>query len=202
MVTVVQSIYGGYDDRTDWLIQTTRHEHIHVNEPRPHLHPRMAAKVAKCQPWRYADDTVYIWVDGSIVPTDNLFLEHLLDVSRGPLSQYRHPHRDCIETEARVSAGMPKYQGQPVIRQAASYMQAGHPKRWGLWATGIIVYRPGRLYPLHELGAARLAEMSAWTVQDQISQPYLLHRFGLRPHTIPGDIFHMEHATIRAHNDA
>lgn len=196
MVTVLQSVYGGYDEWVPWAGQSVQFDRIGVMHSRPHLSDRMAAKVAKCQPWRYADDDIVIWVDGSIVPTTDRFVEHLVDSSSGPLSQYPHPHRDCIEAEAIVSAGMVKYQGQPVIEQAAAYMQAGHPKRWGLWATGIIVYR--RPF-LHTFGNAWLTEQCAWTVQDQISQPYLLRRYELRPTPILGDIFNMDHATIRPH---
>lgn len=200
MVTVIQSVYGDYDDMTEpWHPQTVSVRLLYADTPRPHLHPRMAAKVAKCIPWRYCDDNTIIWVDGSIVPTDEHFIEHLLDWSGGPISQYQHPHRDCIETEARVSAGMLKYEGQPVIEQAASYMQTGHPKHWGLWATGIIVYRPDIRTKF--FGTTWLAEQAAWTVQDQISQPFVLRQFDMRPTTIPGDIFAMKHATIRPHRD-
>lgn len=197
MVTVIQSVYGDYDRWEPWIPQTVDATGIRVQDARTHLHPRMAAKVAKCEPWRYTDDDLVIWVDGNIVPTTDRFLEHLIDSSTGPISQYRHPHRDCITDEAKVSAGMDKYRGQRVIEQAAHYMDRGHPAHWGLWATGIIVYR----YPFPTiLGAYWLAEQCAWTVQDQISQPYLLHMYGLMPTTIPGDIYRMEHADIRPHN--
>ena len=199
MVTVIQSVYGDYDEWEPWRWQTVQYERLRIEYPRTHLHPRMAAKVAKCEPWRYTDDGIVIWVDGSMVPTDSRFIEHLVDSSHGSLSQYLHPHRDCIETEARVSAGMPKYQGQRVIEQAAHYMRQGHPKRWGLWATGIIVYRPHAM--LRSFGQAWLAEQCAWTIQDQISQPFLLRQYGMEPSTLPGDIFAMEHATIRPHRD-
>lgn len=202
MVTVIQSVYGDYDDLGPWIDQTVQYERLLIADSRLHLGSRMAAKVAKCEPWRYTDDDVVIWVDGSIVPTDDRFMEHLVDSSSGPISQYAHPHRDCIETEAKASAGMPKYQGQRVIEQAAHYMSKGHPKHWGLWATGIIVYRPHVHYnDLYDFGAAWLAEQCAWTVQDQISQPYLFRFWSYQPHTIPGDIFTMEHATIRPHRD-
>ncbi len=197
MIAVVQSVYGGYDILDDWIPQSVPYRRVIVDTARPHLSPRMAAKVAKCEPWRYTNADVTVWVDGSIVPTDDRFVEHLVDNAVGPLSQYVHAHRDCIQDEARVSAGMLKYAGQPVIGQAAYYMQRGHPQHWGLWATGIIVYRPSVALSLFGLGW--LAEQAAWTVQDQISQPYLLHRLGMRPHTIPGDIFDMDHATIRPH---
>lgn len=197
MVTVIQSVYGGYDAWEPWIPQTVNATGIRVQDSRDHLHPRMAAKVAKCEPWRYTEDEVVIWVDGNIHPTTDRFIEHLVDSSHGSLSQYLHPHRDCIETEAKVSAGMVKYQGQRVIEQAAHYMTEGHPKRWGLWATGIIVYRPHAM--LRSFGQAWLAEQCAWTVQDQISQPFVLRQHGLEPCTLPGDIFAMEHATIRPH---
>lgn len=198
MVTVIQSVYGDYDRLVEWPKQSVPYTHLHVNPPRPHLADRMAAKVAKCQPWRYTDDDIVIWVDGSIVPTDDLFIDHLILNSEGPISQYAHPHRADIINEADASVGMVKYEGQRVREQAQSYVDRGMPRHWGLWATGIIVYRS----PVPAwFGYEWLTEQTVWTVQDQISEPFVLWRQGLRPWTIPGDIYHMDHATIRPHRN-
>ncbi len=101
MIAVVQSVYGGYDILDDWIPQSVPYRRVIVDTARPHLSPRMAAKVAKCEPWRYTNADVTVWVDGSIVPTDDRFVEHLVDNAVGPLSQYVHAHRDCIQDEAR-----------------------------------------------------------------------------------------------------
>jgi hypothetical protein len=38
-----------------------------------------------------------------------------------------------------------------------------------------------------------------WTYQDQLSEPFVAWQQGLRPHTIPGNLFHPPHFTLHAH---
>jgi hypothetical protein len=71
-----------------------------------------------------------------------------------------------------------------VLEQADAYSLAGHPERWGLWATGVIARR--HTDAVRELGVRWLHETERWSFQDQISQPYALRETGLRPQAFPG----------------
>jgi hypothetical protein len=55
------------------------------------------------------------------------------------------------------------------------------PEHFGLWATGCIA----RLHTdrMRQLGDAWLNEMHRWTIQDQVSLPYLFWRDGIAPGT-------------------
>lgn len=208
-VAVVTSVYGGYDtDLPDIANQDLPVHGVFVTdsttprpddaawtrvlEPRDHLHPRYAAKVAKCRPDLYVPDAdVIVWLDGACRLLRPDALTWVVDGTAGhPLSQFVHPDRQRISDEADASGWMLKYQGQPVHEQVAHYLK-DHRDDYGLWATGCIVYRP-LLFPvrvtLPVFGDAWLTEQARWTYQDQLSEPVVLADLGLRPHPIPGDL--------------
>lgn len=157
-----------------------------VYEPRPGVHPNRAAKHPKYEPWKYTDAPVSLWVDASFrVVSDRFAVEATAGLTEEePIAQFQHPWRDCLFAEAKESAGLAKYAGEPVLEQADAYSLAGHPEVWGLWATGVIARR--HTDAVRELGARWLAETYEWSFQDQISQPYALRETGLRPAAFPG----------------
>jgi hypothetical protein len=198
-VAVVTSIYGDYDDLKEQpLRQTVACEYVAVTdrpvdsetwhvvvEPRSHTHPRLAAKFAKCLPWRYTPDAdVTIWVDGSATIISREFVEMCCDSLGGAsLAQWEHPDRRCIYEEAEVSRVYGKYADQNVAGQAQHYRQKGHPAGWGLWATGCIVRR--RHTDHTTMGLSWLAEQLRWTYQDQLSEAPVLRAVELRPAPLP-----------------
>lgn len=187
MTTIVTASYGSYDDPKHHVAQTVDCEfltlHDSVAGPR---HPRTAAKEPKLRPWRYATAGPWIWLDGSFEIVSPSFVADILAVTEGhPISQWEHPQRDDIYDEALASQPMPKYRTQPIANQALHYARIGHPEHWGLWATGLIVYRERCDY----LADLWWAEMNAWGYQDQISQPVALRAAGMRPNPLPHSLY-------------
>jgi hypothetical protein len=154
-----------------------------VYEPRPGVHPNRAAKHPKYEPWEYTDAPVSLWVDASFRVVSNTFAAEAI-AHADPIAQFQHPWRDCLFAEARESAGLAKYAGEPSLEQAESYRQAGHPENWGLWATGAIAR--WHTEAVRKMGWLWLAETYRWSFQDQISQPFALRENGLRPTAFPG----------------
>lgn len=178
-----------------------------IIEPRPSVHPRLAAKVAKCLPWMYAHTDTVIWADAACRFTHENTVSWLLEASRDdPLTQFIHPWRSNIFDEAKASIGMPKYDNQPMDAQVQHYMRMGHPVDFGLWATGLIIYHIHDSWSeqegLHEVGSDWLAEQVRWSVQDQLSQPYVLHKHALRPAVLPGPLHGNGYVEWMAHRDA
>lgn len=201
-VAVVTSCYGGYDPivapveqdiKVEWLCVTDQTDvpapWQPVIEPRPHLHPRMAAKVARCRPDLYTDADYTIWLDTSgrlsqPSSAQRLVVEGLDDRD---LAQFVHPERSDILAEAEVSAGMKKYAGQPCVPQVNYYRSQGYPIGFGLWATGCIVRK--NTDTMRRFGDAWLVEMMRWTWQDQLSEPFVLWSQGLHPAPLPGNLW-------------
>ncbi|WP_319052689.1 glycosyltransferase domain-containing protein [Streptomyces europaeiscabiei] len=200
---IVTAIYDGYDELkptlpqkgvgVDWVLvtddealqdtSTVRGWRV-MYEPRPGVHPNRAAKHPKYEPWKYTDAAASLWVDASFRIVSPTMATEALTFAH-PIAQFQHPWRDCLYAEAKESAGLAKYQGEPVLEQAEAYRQAGHPEGWGLWATGFIARR--HTGGVRELGARWLAETYEWSFQDQISQPYALREARLRPAAFPGN---------------
>ncbi|WP_460071087.1 glycosyltransferase domain-containing protein [Streptomyces sp. YKOK-I1] len=204
-IALITAIYDGYDELKPLLPQTGVDVEwicVHdgpppdaeaargwtlVYEPRPGVHPNRAAKHPKYEPWKYTDAPVSLWVDASFrVVSDRFAVEATAGLTDGePIAQFQHPWRDCLFEEAKESAGLAKYRGEPVLEQAESYRQAGHPAAWGLWATGVIGRR--HTEAVRKMGWLWLAETYRWSFQDQISQPFALREKGLRPQAWPGN---------------
>lgn len=161
-----------------------------IHEPRPHLHPRMAAKYPKCFPWLYAPHAeVVIWADASVEFKPGCDLPGLVGLLGDPgrVAMWKHPWRDDVRDEADVSREMPKYTRQPVIAQVQHYVRCEMPPDYGLWATGFAVYTGQTWDNPVQLAVAYdwLAEQVRWTYQDQLSLPYVCWRNDVRPVDIP-----------------
>ena len=221
-VAVVTSIYGGYDQlaapppqdmEAEWICVTDRPDLDGqgawkiVCEPRAEaVHPRLAAKVAKCQPYLYTDADVVIWLDGACRLKETDSLRRLAIANPlAPISQFAHPDRDCIYDEGAFSALLPKYVQTPVPEQMASYRRAGHEAHWGLWATGVIVWNYAasdhHAEVLYGFGRSWLLEQLRWSIQDQVSEAPVLRRFGLRPALLPGNLWNNDILGWAAHRD-
>jgi hypothetical protein len=154
---------------------------VHV-EPVPG-DPRLAAKRPKMMPWLFTDCDAAVWVDASFEVVGRGFRGWVdTHLERNDFIAWQHPEgRRCITQEAEVCWFFRKYAGQPIREQVGAYLRDGFPRFWGLFAAGALgwVFSP----EAKGLGAAWLRECEAWSVQDQISLPYLLWsrnvRFGL-----------------------
>ncbi|HKU53035.1 MAG TPA: hypothetical protein VJQ25_11240 [Nitrospira sp.] len=229
MISVVTGIFGDYDNLKEQppqqgvdveFICVTDNPHLQstptwqvVLQPRSDLtHPRLAAKVPKTNPWAWTSggSERVVWMDGSFLLKDEGALARLIEACPFPevdgepdyeaVFQFIHPARDCIFTEADFSTSLPKYYTQPIQPQIHHYRKAGHPQRWGLWATGFIVYPEWG--PRREIiGQEWLAEQVRWTNQDQVSQAFVWNNNDDRPREIPGHLLVNDFATLHPHLD-
>lgn len=204
-IAIITAIYDHYDSLKPVLPQETGGDEVEwvcvtdyappqgapqgwriVHEPKPGVHPNLAAKTPKFFPWNYTDADMSVWIDASYRVTSPAFAQDMAAVVHSePLAQFLHPWRDCLYDEAEASAALPKYSGLMVRAQAQAYREAGHPEHWGLWATGVIAR--WHCQEVKNLGSLWMFENSLWTYQDQISQPHVLRLLDLRPETLPGD---------------
>ncbi len=198
---MLTAVYDRYDTLKELLPQTVDVEAICVTddlsltsstwtivyEPRIGVHPNRAAKAPKCCPWRYTDARTSIWIDASFLVISPTFVSDMGAID-APLAQFAHWDRSCLYDEAAFSAGIQKYGTEPLGQQVARYESWGHPRDWGLWATGLIAMR--HTTPVVRAGEAWLHEIDEFSFQDQVSQPAVLRREGLRPVNIPGTYAH------------
>lgn len=199
-VAVVTALYGQYDTLkpvlpqsrpfTEWVLVTDREPDPVaaegwrvVVEPRSGVSPRRAAKQPKLRPWEYTGASASIWLDASLRVTSPWFVAQALEHS-APLAQFPHPERDCLYAEADADRASGLDDPDALGYQAAAYRRAGHPRNWGLWASGVIVRQHTR--DVKRFCKAWSDSVEVWSHRDQVSEPYALRLAGLWPESLPG----------------
>jgi hypothetical protein len=195
--TIITAIYDNYDTLKPALKQSIDVEWVCVTddkylcgeswhtiyEPRPHLHPNRAAKTPKMLPWLYASTSTSIWVDASFRVVSSTFAEDVLNYAQ-PIAQFSHPWRSCAYDEAYECFQIPKYNREVLAVQTQYLSWRKHPKKWGLWATGVIARR--HTSQVVQMGCDWLADVHNYSFQDQVSHPDVCRRNDLRPIDLPG----------------
>lgn len=127
------------------------------------LHPELATP----------DADVSLWVDGSMTVVDDYVDKCVTALGDDDWVMVPHPSRNCIYDEAAYSATLTwRYDAKAITTQAAYYESIGHPKWWGLFATGANVRR--NTDTVRELGRHWWWENVERSHQDQISLPVLM----------------------------
>lgn len=145
------------------------------------LHPRLAAKRAKCTPWHYVDAGVTIWLDASAsIINGNHLKSYCLDLlATNDIVVWKHwSDRKDIMEEAMFCKDWPKYQDQPLIEQVEHYRARGLPYPSGLWECGLVAMR--HTPKMKEFGEDWLYHNQMWSLQDQLSFPYLAWKHDLK----------------------
>ena len=157
VTALVSAIYGGYDQPhplpdghgfADAVLVTDQRVEVDgwrvVVEDRPGLHPRMAAKAAKCMPWRYTDEPASLWLDGAFEVAPGLAAivdEHLADAD---LVAWRHPSgRLDAAQEAEFSASADAFcSGVSLVGNeiwAGTSAIYANTSPWGQWLNGFTI---------------------------------------------------------------
>jgi hypothetical protein len=160
-------------------------------------HPRLAAKRPKMMPWLYTDCDAAVWLDASFEVVGGGFskwVRPLLAVN--DLIVWTHPEgRIGIEQEAPVCWDWPKYAGYDMRGQLAAYLAEEMPEKWGLFAAGTVgwVFTEGA----KRFGEMWLTENRRWSIQDQVSLPYLLWKTGKRFGVWPANEYQNPYVRLR-----
>ena len=155
-------------------------------------HGRLAGVWWKTHPNLVTDDPVTIWVGGNVEVLVPDFEQRCLDeLGDDDVLLMRHPWRDDIWEEERESHPNTKYDGQATGVQVYLYLNifldAAPDKPYpGLAHGGFIVQRnTPRVQAL--FGDRWWGEVTRWSVQDQLSLPYVIATSGLAWHFWPSE---------------
>lgn len=135
--------------------------------------PRLQAKGPKLTPWDYVGGDRWLWLDAACQIIDPGFSDWIDAHPAADLTAWAHPEpRDCLYAEATYCQDWPKYARWPIRKQTAHYRAMGMPEHFGLWACGALLWDDTDA--ARAFGEAWLHEQHAWSIQDQISLPFLL----------------------------
>jgi hypothetical protein len=173
-------VWHGFDDAicvTDDPSNIGDGWRVHVEPSQEH--PRLAAKRPKMMPWLYTDCDAAVWLDASFEITDrNLRWWVDQHFAQSDFIVWQHPEgRNDFADEAAVCWDWPKYADFDIRGQVQHYVDSDMPRMWGLFACGMIGWR---FTPqTKRLGVRWYEEQVRWSVQDQVSLPFLLWDLGM-----------------------
>jgi TOD1/MUCI70, glycosyltransferase-like domain len=159
-----------------------------------HESPRLDAKWYKMNPdtlgLPLGNGDISIWIDASITVTDPAAMAEVCEAALldKDIALFKHPDRTDVYAEVIASAPMPKYAGEPLLAQVVAYRADGLPDDHKLWAGGVIA-RVSCRQSCFSFGASWYFQCRRWSLQDQLSLPYVLWKLGIEPGVIPGSVY-------------
>ncbi len=218
-VTILTATYGAdtpqeqaeqdWDANVSWVCVTddaSCRDMLHwdaVEEPRPHVSPRMAAKVPKYFPGLYSDDELIIWVDGAVKIHSPLFVQEVyesLQTYGGCMALIPHPDRSSIREEAPEAAAQLRYRGQMIADQVSHYetlVTEGEDNK--LWASTVIGWHNCEYATT--FGALWMLENIRWSAQDQLSLAMLLKVHMVDPAVLKMNLWDNDFFTLRERDE-
>ena len=156
---------------------------------------RMQARLVKTHAWQLAPDyDIYVWVDASFILAHSLSLEWLLDqLNKADMALFKHPDRYSIHSEAdytkdRIFHKMKymyyryKYELVDDLIRAIEADENYVDDR--LLVSGFLIYR--NTDRVRGMMKDWWYHVSRYSIQDQLSLPYVLSRNKCVVNIIPG----------------
>jgi hypothetical protein len=211
---------GGIDDATlphvrqelpaGLSVDFVRYDDASFPPRRNALHPRLQAKQPKmlAHEFRPGYDW-YMWVDASIyLAHEHAVIWMLSKLQDAQVAFFRHPWRNSIAAEAAYCSQLmaqgnaylnDRYADEPMVGQVRRYLSDPDFVDDRLFCCGVFCYSA-------ELVASRPNFFPDWyyhcarySVQDQLSLPYLLHRHSVRCCRIDDNLYDTPYFAMKQH---
>lgn len=137
------------------------------------------------------DADITIWQDAKITFIQNQ--SHLFD-NKGITLIY-HPKRNCIYDEAMKAIQLKKCDNKKIKQQIAKYKKEGMPINNGLYETAIVIRDKSQT----SLNVNWWNEIKLHSTRDQISLPYLIWKFNIKPNILNIDFLNNKLFTVNHH---
>ena len=211
-VAIITAVTGGIDQQqlqpsADIFVYDETIEPLPF--PRHDVNERLRSKYFKMNThWEHPEFSAYIWIDGA-------YTVHPVELRKWMIEQlgsadcafFKHPERQTIVQESdviteAVALGMPylvvRYSGEPMKAQVDSYVAEGLPvDKFFLLNGGLFIRRN-----LPHVNAAFdhwFIENFKWTIQDQLSLPYILWKHNVTWRVLEGSIWSGPYHSYRGH---
>jgi len=166
------------------------------------LHPRLKGKIPKMLEWMY--DTIadyYIWIDSPFEIVSHNFIQNTLNaIGDNDICLCKHnSNRSSIQEElAYVKHEMQsnntylisRYSGEDMDRQVGTYLEDKSFIDNNLFEMGFFIYSKKLVENKnYNLMTDWFLHNSLYSIQDQLSIPYLLHRHNVKYTTFDFNVF-------------
>ena len=154
---------------------------------------RRTARYYKCLPHRVMPDAdIWIWVDGNVRPRIAPITMVRKWLPKGSdLATFNHPDRSDIWEEVDACIRFKKDRPKVLREQLRAYSNDGHPRRWGLAETKVVIRR--NTPEMVALNEEWWEEIMKYSLRDQVSLPHVCWRRGVKWSVIPGKATHSQY---------
>lgn len=158
------------------------------------MHPRLKGKIIKMLSHRFNDADWYVWMDSTLISKSPDFIDRLSKNFLGSdLVLYRHSSRKSILEELNYMLQHMKesseylksrYSGEPIAEQVAHYLDDKCFQDTNLFEMGFFAYNRNAIAMMEEW----FMQNCVWSIQDQLSFPYVLSKHCLKIKVLPGSV--------------
>jgi hypothetical protein len=185
-------------------------DYIHLNNNnfpsrKNSLHPRLKGKIPKMLAWElFPNYDYYIWMDGCFTFTKEDSTSWFVNQLNGAdAAFFQHPYRTDLESELDLVVSeikeensylIERYEGEDMESQVNNYLKDENYNSNVLIAAGAFIYS-SKIVENKEYNVMKewFYHNCIWSVQDQLSLPYLLHKFNINYTLINENIFECMH---------
>ena len=173
------------------------------------MHPRLRAKMPKMLQWaEFPGYDYYIWVDSKLRMDNPKAAESLIEACAGKdAGFFKHASRTSIRLELEhvidnLNNGsqylIDRYAGEDMAGQVAAYLADPNFVDNSLFECGAFVYS-SRVVQNPDLNLFKdwFYHNCIWSVQDQLSLPYLLQKFGINYGILEGTVYKNKYLNIQ-----
>ncbi len=195
-IKLISASYGGHSE-----LKINNHEELQKynvdvvlyndsNTPSRNLslHSRLKGKIPKMLEWDLNEDyDYYIWVDSKFTLNDGIIEQLINGVQGYDLCLFNHPNRSSVKSELDFMNDLmargdnyliSRYQGEDMDKQVSLYSQDSNFIDDKLFACGCFVYTKELVKNKeHNLLKEWFYHNTVYSIQDQLSLPYLLTKF-------------------------
>jgi hypothetical protein len=164
------------------------------------LNTRTKSKIPKMLDWLENDADYYIWFDSSFTITSNDFVDIVIDfLGDYDICIHNHAYRSSIKIECdfvlhHMNRGhtplIVRYDGERMLEQVNFYLEDKTFVDNKLFEMGFFVYSKNLiLNKNYNLLTDWFFHNCYWSIQDQLSFPYLLHKHNVKYKTFETNIY-------------
>lgn len=165
------------------------------------LHPRLKSKIPKMLDWVENSADYYIWFDSKFKIRSNTLVDDVIDsLGDYDIQIFKHPQRKSIKSEIdfledemlRLNNNylIDRYKGERIRSQYEFYVQDTNFIDYNFFSMGFFVYSKNLIKNRdYNLLTDWFFHNCYWSIQDQISFPYLLHKHKTKYRTFDYQLF-------------
>jgi hypothetical protein len=165
------------------------------------MSPRLRGKIPKMVVWEdHPGYDYYIWMDSRFSILNSSAIERMVDACIDvDACFFKHSGRNSVKQEldfviSLMTAGnqylLDRYEGERMIEQVESYSKDVTWMDNVLFECGTFIYSKDIIANReYNIMKEWFYHNCIWSVQDQLSLPYLIHKFGIRYKLFEGNVY-------------